>query len=353
MILKKNPHWGLMVIIVPIITSGLNRIGINADFIWDHLLDENDKPNSLNNIASYLVLGTTSFTFLYFSYQFMRKTMKDKDVNSFAKLKSFIKGNFLSNRLQLKIHHFQHLIENIKEEILNTPLEKRNESHLGALLYKLLHNIQTIVKIQTGHSFSFNVKIFEFEKNNEAGVDYLKHALLRTVSRMPSQHESSKTDPAFRARSNREKFIIKELRYNKDITNDNELKKFVTILNGKKTEYEESGVELKINSAYLQVFGKGRHFFMSNNLDKSEEMELFLSTSVDYKKYYKSLAVFLISPTIDSNVCIETNNSQTFKPSGMLIVDSESKNIFRREQIKDLIGYFAHRLHEIITLYGE
>lgn len=78
-------------------------------------------------------------------------------------------------------------------------------------------------------------------------------------------------------------------------------------------------------------------YWMSNDLQEDEKKGLFYTSSDNYIKHYKSMAVFKIAPP-------ENNIS----PKGFIIFDSYGTNKFSEMECKHLMGFIAHLIYEIL-----
>lgn len=84
--------------------------------------------------------------------------------------------------------------------------------------------------------------------------------------------------------------------------------------------------------------------WLSNDLDLDEKYENFYSSS-KYRKLYRSLAVFVIKAP--KSVLLNSDESNSIK--GLLTFDSEKSNLFVEKECREIMGFIAHCLYEIIN----
>ncbi len=250
-----------------------------------------------------------------------------------------------------ELHEFQHLLSKGVKAIQNYPCTMDNFNNIGRYaLTGLLTKVQQVIEMVTGADVSVNVKLFIREDSTVRNdVIPAKKTYLRTLIRIPSRLENNnvRSNKCAEREDNMKYFIGKE-RYIKVKNNKSQsMKKWITeTITPLKERMENRGDNFFVNSAYLYILGNMEHYFISNNLVKEEKKGLYLGNCKNWKDYYKSKAVFLISPNLRSNEKVDIN-----KPIGILIVDSHCKHIFEVRFIRKLIGYFAHRLYVFLKYY--
>ncbi|GEM_PF-5105737 len=239
----------------------------------------------------------------------------------------------------LEIHECQHLLEESRleiNELKNTKdeylINKKKRSTIALLLLKF----KNIIDIITGSDVSVHIKLFEKiskEQLDESTTKAIDKLHLRTFERIPSKQEKkSRENSILECRSNNKLFVT--YKWSDD---------FITKYSTKEEKEKLNKEDLYINSAYSQVLGKNSHTWISNNLKKDKERGKYFSNNPDETKYYNSLGVFLIGPVIrDGEEC-------TKPAAGLLIFDSQKKNIFDIPFIRQVVGYISHRIYFYLT----
>lgn len=100
-----------------------------------------------------------------------------------------------------------------------------------------------------------------------------------------------------------------------------------------------------INSIFnFLMIHKNNTDWMSNDIDIDEKNEEFFSSS-DNRNCYKSLGIFVIkAPKIDSSDVADVGPLK-----GFLTFDSVDPNIFVEKECREIMGFIAHCLYEIIN----
>ena len=255
----------------------------------------------------------------------------------------------------IELHDFQHFFSKAYLEIRKQ--DTSSESFRGVGLYaltELLRKVQSIIRLAIGADVSLNIKAFvKINKTENEEKTPAKNTYLRVLVRVPSNHELKCTqENKHEERRDSFKYFIGSGRdHFKRIKNNapQTMKKWMTeTVNPLKDKIKDRDETFLVNSAYLYILGDKQHYFISNNLEKDEKDGLYLGNCDDWKDFYKSKAVFLISPNMKPNVPVDMK-----LPIGILVVDSKKKFIFETRFIRKLVGYFAHRLYDILKYYRD
>lgn len=99
--------------------------------------------------------------------------------------------------------------------------------------------------------------------------------------------------------------------------------------------------EYEVNSIFTYLINERKRYWMSNDLRIDEEEGNFYTSSDNYPEYYRSLAVFSITPP----------EKKSF-PEWLLILDTQKTGKFSEKECVNLFGYIAHLLHELLTEYN-
>lgn len=97
----------------------------------------------------------------------------------------------------------------------------------------------------------------------------------------------------------------------------------------------------EVNSIFTYLINQRKRYWMSNDLKMDEETGDFYTSSDNYPDYYRSLAVFSITPP-DKDVL----------PEGLLIFDTKKTGRFSEKECVHLFGYIAHLLYELLKVYN-
>ncbi len=252
-----------------------------------------------------------------------------------------------------EIHEFQHEFEQsikVIKEIKQSEDTSESIRDIGKfLLESLLKKIQHIVFISTGANVSVNLKVFIRSDDCKNGIDVSRQSTyLTTLAKAPSDQEKNDT----KKREFNAKYYVGDECYQKIVNGKPQtIKNWITktvIPLKEKLEYENSGEEIFVNSAYLYILGNKEHHYISNDLIKEEKKGVYVGNCKDWRNFYRSKAVFLVSPSLEENKHVDVS-----KPAGILIVDSRRKFIFENRFSKRLIGYFAHRLYDFVNYYNK
>lgn len=222
----------------------------------------------------------------------------------------FEEKDFFINFLTYLHEGFEHTIIEIEQEIKNKQIST-NKEKLRLLIGDLLYKIKEIF-LHCTLDVSVHIKLIHKMDNDN-------NIYLKAFCRVPSEYE---TNQKLKIRTQEESFI---LNYEQEI---NEIK----ILAEKD--------EIKVNSAYNQAFMN--NYWICNNLISAETNDCFYSNSKDYKNYYNSLAVFSIYNK-DEKIFLDDIK-------GLLIIDSIESGCFDSDFMKQLGGYFTHRINRLLSL---
>jgi len=300
----------------------------------------------------YIIL--LSLILIFAIYLTIKNYLKTKEIRGVrVRLSNIIRRyNF---HMILKIHSFHHVFTDVvdeikdlgqgKPELLNTYGKKH--------LQKLLIEIQDAIQSGIGEYVSINVKLFTHTNGDDIkSKSQITSTELITFERRPSFLEIEKSrHNELERRKDEEIFKICQNFY----SCHKKLSDWITELKETYTKKfsinPENKDDLKnnlfrLNSAFNYVLGSNSHYFISNDIEKDTENGYFFSNSNNYDKYYKSLAVFLINKPTNSGSDIVLN-----QPFGMLIIDCNKKHVFEELFISQLVGYYAHRLHEYFELF--
>lgn len=294
-----------------------------------------------DKIKDYLQDSFPYFIFLYFCWLFYQYYIKKKLLNAGVngvpiKLTYYLKrfNPFLLLYFSQDIHGFHHSICEAKNTIntskIVSPLSKEGK----ILTAHLLQKCQIILQKTLGEDFSLNIKLFEKKVNSDSSnLSDIRDAVLLTYERVPSKKEREKElSHIIKKRSNSEKFVISKWEPDK-------INKLYSIIDSYNGTYKK-------NLAYDFVFSANNHFWLSNDLEKDKKQMLFTSISDNYLDYYKSLAVFLLSPPLNVGEHVDVENVL-----GLIIFDTIETNVFHTEYSKQILGYFSHLIYDYFLTY--
>lgn len=252
-----------------------------------------------------------------------------------------------------EIHEFQHEYDQVirtltqtVDGILNQEGLKTGSPSLSELR-RLMRKIKETFEEFTGAPISVNIRIYANENESASpGAVSTSHTYLQTLERVASNKEvqTSKKNNNGRERTFEEKFYLGKIRYKKE----SNIKDWINdeIIHQDKVLKRE-GQKYKINSAYNYVLGNDKSYFISNNLDKDTKEGIYYSSSSDYLKFYNSLAIVRIGPYFNKRIPNDPLNTT----NGLLIIDSLETGIFDYAFTRQLLGYYAHRLHPVVEYY--
>lgn len=287
---------------------------------------------------TYLMIFSIFCTFIWLVFHYyIKKKLLFAGVNGEPiKFKYYIKrfNPVLLLHFAQEIHSFHHALCDAKLKIKNRNITTPNDKEAKEITASLLQKCQDILKLTLGEDFSLNIKLFENKTNIISDkLSNVRDSVLLTYERVPSKKEKEKyCVHEIRKRSNNEKFVISKW------DSDN-IENLFTLISSYKGKYKK-------NLAYDYVFSQNNHFWLSNDLEKDSQKRIFKSTSDDYLIYYKSLAVFLLSPplTVGEHVDID-------KVLGLIIFDSIETNVFHTEYSKQILGYFSHLFYDYFLTF--
>lgn len=280
---------------------------------------------------SLIMFGIPTFFFIRYLY---KKGVAGVPLNYKLALKRL--NPYLLSHYSNLIHDFQHIVtESIKEVITN------NETDIGTRrarkrTVKLLDAIRHFLKTIIGVDFSVHLKLFESAQNEHTGDVKINDALLYTYERVPSLIEKKKMKHEnLSARNSSEKFFIERWQSNTKIE---DLYESIT------SNLRPNGN--KRNLSYDYALGPSKHFYLSNSLKRDSKKKKFCSSSENYELYYKSLGVFIISSNTNCGQHLDGE-----KILGVLIIDANETKVMHKTFIRDIMGYFSHRIFEYLIAY--
>lgn len=234
-------------------------------------------------------------------------------------------------RVIREIHTLEHSIDRAKlflENIRSESLSYMDCRVVQEVMIDILKVIQRALMYAFNTDIAIHIKMFEgrhgISEVTAPGGNYLV-----TVARCKSGIECKNEGKGSPARRSNEKFQI--------IMGD------AGRPEGLKNTHpsQSNGDNNRVNSAYCYVFNENDHFWVNNDLTRAEAEGKYYSTSRNWKTFYKSLAVFLISEPRQPGLAIDLT------PYGLMIIDSAESGVFDFIYMKLLGGYFAHRLHDV------
>jgi len=332
----------IILVLIPAVITTLSFFKIDS-VNFNEKIGNNIYKNPFIQIFGIVFILSLISVFIFLIIKNLLRTRGVK--NEPIKFKLFLKkfNPFVHLYFSKYLHSFQHdICQSINDIYSKNSTTPWNEDGLVRTKH-LLNRCQDILKIITGVDFSIHVKLFEHsypENSIDQGDSSIKQAILSTYKRFPSREELNKiTETAnFPARNDEEKFSIYPW---KNKTEED----LYTAINNIITN--ETATKFKKNFAYDYVLGPTKHYWLSNNLSKDHESKTFISSSENWQKYYNSLGVFVISSPIEQGKNINYDN----KAIGLLIIDSFESNVFSESNIKEIMGYFAHRFYDYFSSY--
>ncbi len=230
-----------------------------------------------------------------------------------------------------KIHEFQH---DVSRTLLNIHYGKISleDPSFREKVRELLFVCGDIAQTLIGRPVSVNIKLFSLKNDDNSSSLFkgkLSEAKLKTFVRAPSKAEYEDCMRNGESRRNIEEFEIV-------LGADNKPELL-------KKRYPDKSDAARVNTAYNQVLGPRDHFWVNNNLVEAEKESHFWSNSLDWRKYYKSMAVFIIAQNIPQGEPV----GKTHRAMGILIFDSPATGRFSRRLAAIVLGYLAHRLHSV------
>lgn len=249
--------------------------------------------------------------------------------------------------LMQHIHAFEHDYEKYrqeieqKEEALKDQRLTLDSIFVRERVYALLSLIRLTLEAIGFSAVNVNIKIpiKKYNEKNQSEKNQIltelidvSNVLLKTYERASSSHETKLTTlndigkSKLNPRSDNEKFLV-----NQDCKNSDNIKWI-------KSNMDTCSKKHKCNSAYNYVLGQGENCWICNNLLEAEKNELYFSTSENWKSYYNALAVVAIA---EHSLKIRGTVNNSF---GILIADSKERNAFNKALVRQVLGYFAHKI---------
>lgn len=99
----------------------------------------------------------------------------------------------------------------------------------------------------------------------------------------------------------------------------------------------EGSLQYKVNSIFTFLLNKDYTYWMSNDLLVDYSKDVFYTSSDNYEKHYKSMAVFKLIPP-------ENNKAS----KGIIVFDSLDTNKFSESECRLFMGYIAHLIYELV-----
>ncbi len=232
-----------------------------------------------------------------------------------------------------RIHLFEHDFEKAIRAKMSNPshyisIDDESVKEFAGHLFSM---IKETIRYITGADVAVHVKVF---RKSGGGVVPIEDALLKTYWRIPSDAEKNRSNKTgARRRRSEESFRIQR--------GDA----------GRPEKLVENGCSedenIKYNSAYNYVFRDQLHFWIHNDLKRAEKTKKYASGSEKWKDYYNSLGVFILSPRV-----LPGSDVQDDKVVGVLVVDSKKSGAFEYEMMRQLMGYFSHRIYAFLRIFG-
>ena len=232
-----------------------------------------------------------------------------------------------------RVHIFEHDFEKAVRCKQSDPARYKNidEREVREFAITLLSTIKEVIRYITGADVAVHIKVFR-NTGGRSGVIPIEKALLATYERVPSDTEAKRSSASgTRRRRNSEQFKI--------LRGDSGRSEALSS--------HKKNTKTKFNSAYNYVFRDKLHFWIQNDLRNAEKRKIYASSSENWKGYYNSLCVFILSPRVLAGDAVQDD-----KVIGVLIVDSKKTGAFEYEMMKQVLGYFSHRMYAFLRIFG-
>ena len=226
------------------------------------------------------------------------------------------KNGKLLKLVHCKLYHHSYKLKNEirKGLILN---REQLQERIGDLLNLTGPSLKDVFNL----TLSINIKLLSYSSDNKSFL----------TPYVQVQRESIKRDVS-KERNLNHKYIVLP---------DKDADQKRAFLDAK--HYHEHNEEriYQVNSIFNYLFNSNTRYWMSNDLSKDEADEIFFTSSENYPRHYKSMAVFKIVPPFKKEAI----------PEGLLIFDTENTGCFVEEECAQLMGLIAHLLYEIFLEY--
>ena len=224
------------------------------------------------------------------------------------------------NKLLRSIHkNIYHSIYKLKDDISKHRVQSIEEASKG--IDDLLYDIHLAVMRSFGLDLTINIKKLIMDRDNNLCLIPFKHfrnAAERSLSNPRAFNYCYFIEPDEYERLS--KYAVKARQYHNQ--------------HGENRKYE-------VNSVFTYLITKRMRYWMSNDVKLDEEAGNFYTSSDNYPEFYKSMAVFSLTPP-ESNVL----------PEGLVIFDTNKNGVFSEDECVNLFGYIAHLLYELISEYN-
>lgn len=225
-----------------------------------------------------------------------------------------------NNKLLKSIHkNIYHSFYKLKDDMRMHRIKSIEEANKG--IEDLLYDIHTAIMKSFKLDLTINVKRLIMDRDDNLCLVPFIH--FRNVA------ERFTTNP----RAFNYCYYIEPEEYEK-------LSKY-TINARKYYQQHELTRKYEVNSIFTYLITKRIRYWMSNDLTLDEKNEDFFTSSDNYPEFYKSMAIFSITPP-ESNVL----------PEGLIVFDSKKTGGFSEEECVNLFGYIAHLFYELIIEYN-
>ena len=226
----------------------------------------------------------------------------------------------LHNKLLRSIHkNIYHNIYKLKDDISNHRIQSIAEANKG--IDDLLYDIHVAIMRSFGLDLTISIKRLIMDRDNNLCLIPFKHfrnGKDRNVSNPRAFNYSYYIEPDEYERLSR--YATKARQYHNQ--------------QGENRKYE-------VNSVFTYLITKRMRYWMTNDVTLDDKAGNFYTSSDNYPEFYKSIAVFSLTPP-ESNIL----------PEGLIIFDTKKKGAFSEEECVNLFGYIAHLLYELILEYN-
>jgi len=224
------------------------------------------------------------------------------------------------NKLLKSIHkNIYHSIYKLKDDIHMHRIRSLEEAGIG--IEDLLYDIHKAILRSFGLDLTINIKMLILDRENNLCLIPFKH--FRNIEERKGEN----------SRAFKYCYYIEPDEYEK-------LSRYAAKA---KQYYKKYGEDRKyeVNSIFTYLITKRKRYWMSNDLTLDEKIGDFYTSSDNYPEYYKSMAVFSLTPP-DSDML----------PEGLIIFDTKKTGGFSEDECVNLFGYIAHLFYELIIEYN-
>lgn len=285
-------------------------------------------PSPLLISAVWIVfIATLLFTIIYTGHWLMKQKCQYCGTHNIpCSLYSFYRAK-LKNQTKTALHamHFvYHSMYEQKQKIRNNRLTYKDlDSIKQDIIRPFLENVRMALQSALGFDVNISIKLLRKHGDKE---------LLETYTYLikSSYSEKQRDIQSYILLINTsEGYVSLNSCYNASIDYD------------KKHGNKEYATNSIFNYLMLK---KEATDWLSNDINIDERNKKFYSSS-KFRKHYRSLAVFVIkAPRVSSS---DSNENSHLK--GVLTFDSEKPNLFVEKESREIMGFIAHCLYEIIN----